>query len=278
MPDSLLFYQWTSPYQAVEQMEDTTLFCLDSLFKAQATPDSLIRESLFRHHQLPVEHAEEILRYAAPTEPWIFGIVILLVSIICLFLKKFNVNIPLLFNVAFDSRKLNHILRDNNINHASSLTALGLVCISSFALLGYFLYLHLHIDIFHTKGPVLFGLIWLICMTVYFTRNGLERLLGNIFDNLETSELFINSNYAFNLIESIIILPFTFFLFYSPSAAGIIFQIICWTLGLLFIVRVIRGFQLILTHSKGLKLYLFYYLCTFEVVPIIILIKVFISL
>ena len=54
-------------------------------------------------------------------------------------------------------------------------------------------------------------------------------------------------------------------------------DILAGILGLLFVVRLIRGLQLILTFSKTPKFYLFYYLCILEIVPIIIIIKVAIS-
>ena len=56
---------------------------------------------------------------------------------------------------------------------------------------------------------------------------------------------------------------------FNNSEAGVI--------ALLFTIRLIRGLKLILTFSKTPKVYLFYYLCILEIVPIIIIIKVVIS-
>lgn len=278
MPDTLSFFQWNTPYMAFEQKSDSVSFCLDSILKGRTAPDSILHESLFKQNLLPVVHGDEILRVSTMAEPWVFVISLLLLFSICFFLKRYSISIPRLFNLTFDSRHLSHMLRDNNLNHNSSLAPLGIVCASTFSLLAYYICIHFQIRILSLQGPLLFAVIWLMCLSFYFIRNGIERMLGKVFDNSEASVIYINSNYAFNLIESILIIPLTFFLFYTPHAANIVFNIGCWALAILLVVRIIRGLQLILTYSKGIRLYLFYYLCIFEIVPILLLVKASISL
>ena len=117
-------------------------------------------------------------------------------------------------------------------------------------------------------------LLVVVCCTIYFTRNGILRFIGNAFENRESVHIYLSSNYIYHLLYGIVATAFAFFIFYTDYAGQTFLYILYGIIALLFIIRFLRGMQLILTYSKTPKLYLFYYLCILEIVPIIVLIKV----
>ena len=119
--------------------------------------------------------------------------------------------------------------------------------------------------------------LFAVSIVVYFTRNGIFRFLGNAFNNSESVHVYLSSNYVYHLLYAIAASGLAFFVCYTDTVGPVFFYILTGIIALLFTIRLIRGLKLILTFSKTPKVYLFYYLCILEIVPIIIIIKVIIS-
>ena len=107
-----------------------------------------------------------------------------------------------------------------------------------------------------------------------FLKNSLIRLLGNVFEDRSVTMLYISSNNLFYFVGGFVFVPLMLLLFYCPAATETILKTTIFLVGIIFIVRLFRGIQLILTNSKTSKLYLFYYLCIFEIVPILVMAKI----
>jgi hypothetical protein len=66
--------------------------------------------------------------------------------------------------------------------------------------------------------------------------------------------------------------PLTLMLLYVPWGNTAVLVAMGALVALTFVMRMIRGVKLFLTISSTLSFYLFYYLCTVEAIPIVILI------
>ncbi len=103
----------------------------------------------------------------------------------------------------------------------------------------------------------------------------LQKLTGFIFYKLDQMNEYLHNVYVYNKILGIFLLPLSFAAFYTPGkitevllAAAILFYVI----SLFF--KIIRGFQIIIKND----VFIFYsilYLCTLEILPVIIGYKIF---
>lgn len=274
------------PYYATDTIPtDTvgdTLGCVstptciyDSLFPYAEPVPPTIRKSLFTHHQLAVQNSHEITIQRQGTPGWLFGFVIFSIFLIGIYLHSKQLKIVTLLQSAINTRALDRMLRDTNLTHATDQAPIALMMLVPVSLVCYYFFFPHNIstglDVAH------YLLLFLGCCAIYYTRNGIFRFIGNAFDNQESMHMYLSNSYLFHILYTIVAAAFAFFVFYTDNVGKIFFYILAGVIGFLFIVRLFRGMQIILTLSKSQKFYLFYYLCILEIVPIIIITKAVIS-
>lgn len=93
-----------------------------------------------------------------------------------------------------------------------------------------------------------------------------------IFKTTKPSNEILTQLLIFNFLSGIVVLPFITLFYYSESSTFLIFGIVIWSI--IQIYRFIRLFVLGFSYSIFSGLHLFLYLCTLEIVPIVILIKI----
>ena len=247
----------------------------DSIFTPieQAVPT--VRKSLFSHHELAVQHNHEMEIHHAGVSGWYFGFIALSIFLICAYLRTKQMGLLTLLQSAIDHRAMGRMLRETNLTHAPDQAPLALLMLMPVTLVAYFFF-------FPHMGNTLYDilhylLLYVASIAIYFTRNGIFRFVGNAFNNSESVHIYLSSNYIYNLLYAIVASALAFFVCYTDNVGPIFFYVLAGIIALLFSIRLIRGLKLILTFSKTPKVYLFYYLCILEIVPIIIIIKVVVS-
>ena len=256
---------------------DTTVYCCvyDSIFSPLKQEPLEVRKSIFSHHQLQVEHNHEININHDGAPGWFFGFIVLSIFLICTFLRRKQIDILTLLQSAIDHRAMSRMLRDTNLTHAPDQAPIALLMLLPVTLVGYFFFFP-HPD--NIWSDVLqYVILYAASIAIYFTRNGIFRFVGNAFNNSESVHVYLSSNYVYHMLYAIAATGLAFFVCYTDSVGSVFFYILAGLLALLFIRRLIRGLKLILTFSKAPKVYLFYYLCILEIVPIIVISKVVIS-
>ena len=247
----------------------------DSLFTPIDASQIPLHKSLFTHHHLQAQNQHEIAINHAGTSGWYLGVIALSICLLCIYLRAKQIDLVRLLQSAIDHRAMDRMLRDTNLTHAIDQSPIALIMLIPAALIG-FHYLNPITD--NVFSSLLQYLILLLgCYAVYFFRNGIVRLLGIAFDNSESVHIYLSSNYVYHLLYAIAMTAMAFFICYTDSMGTIFLYILLGIIGLLFIFRLFRGMQLILTLSKTSKLYLFYYLCILEIVPIVVITKLAIS-
>lgn len=261
------FYLWDTPYQQPEQTEVNTGISLDSIFPMREIQPPMVRRSLFTHTTLPVTHDDLQQRTAAAPAPWIFVALVLLIALMFLYYNRNKFHISALFMAAADHRAMDRLVRGANLN-ATRLAPMGLFVTTAIATSGYLMALA-------HNGIV----IWLLCIVTlaaaYMLRNLVARLLGNVFDDKDAVSVCITSNYIYHLLLATALAPLLLLQAYLPWGRDIIFYIMAALTALCLIIRLIRSLQLFLTFSKSRSFYLFFYLCTVEAVPLLVLAKWF---
>lgn len=93
-----------------------------------------------------------------------------------------------------------------------------------------------------------------------------------IFKTQKSSSEILTQLFIFNLISAVAVLPFITLFYYSEFPIFLFIGIIIWSI--IQIYRFIRLFVIGFSYSIFSSLHLFLYLCTLEIIPIVILIKI----
>jgi hypothetical protein len=95
---------------------------------------------------------------------------------------------------------------------------------------------------------------------------------GIIFKTAESSRAYQLNTLIFNQITGIAIFPFALMAFYWENTTFLIIGVVI--VSLLFGYRLFRGILTGLANKNYNLLYLFLYLCTLEILPLLLLVKV----
>lgn len=262
------FYQWdTTAIDTVVQVQEVNLgISLDSIFPPIDRPEPQQRQSLFTHHGMTVQHEQPIVRRNDAVPAWMFVVLMVLTVLLFVYYKARKISIGELLKSTIDSHAADRLVRSCNMVRVSTLIPAGLLTV---AILGVAVF---QAAMMHT-GPGGYLLLAGGIAVAYLLRNALVRLLGNVFDSKDNVTAYITSNYLYHLVLATVVLPLLFLQVYMPwGNMAVIYVIIALTV-LVFVMRLARGIKIFLTNSKGSSFYLFYYLCTVEIVPFLVLIK-----
>lgn len=262
------FWQWdtTAPMQEVVDLG----IPFDSIHRVREIPDTVFRQSLFSHHTLQVHHQGVLPREenAAPT--WVFGILLLLTTLLCLYYRQRKIKMTVLLRSTVDVRAMDRLIRDCNLNRSILMLPMGLLTVATVSL-----------PLHHLALPQT-GILGYLALTVaisllYILRNALLRMLGNTFEDRQGINLYITSNYLYHLADATALIALAYLFFYLPGAETTMLYLMAAFLGVAFLMRFVRGVKLFLTHPNSSCFYLFYYLCIVEAIPLLVIIKWFIE-
>ena len=234
----------------------TVVCAYDTLFTPMGPTEPVLHRSLFTHHHLPVQNSHETTIQHQGSPGWLFVVIILSITLICIFLRNKQIRLVDLLQSAIDHRAMDRMLMP-------------------ISLVGYYAFFPQVSNIW--TNILQYILLFAVCIAVYYTRNGIIRFIGNAFENSEAVHIYLSSNYIYHLLYGIAATAIAFFIFYTDRVGQTFLYILLAVIALLFTARLLRGMQLILTNAKTQKFYLFYYLCILEIVPLIIVSKVVIN-
>lgn len=258
------FWQWDTTTLVQETVDLGIPF--DSIHPVREMPDTVFRQSIFSHHTLQVRHNGMLLREDTSTPAWIFGILVLLTALLCLYYRLRKIKLTEVLKAAVDVRAMDRLVRDCNLNRSTLMLPMGLLTVALISL-----------PIFHLTMPQT-GIVGYLALSaalslLYILRNGLFRMLGNTFEDKQVISLYITSNYIYHLIDATALIVLAYPFFYLPGAETTMLYIMAAYIGLAFLARFFRGIKLFLTHPNSSSFYLFYYLCIVEVTPVLVLVK-----
>ena len=107
-------------------------------------------------------------------------------------------------------------------------------------------------------------LYWLLKITVI-------RLLGVVFHTYPATTNYLQNILVFSFITGLILLPLLMLTFFLHS--NILLYIALIITGLLYLFRVMRGFFIGISLKRFSHLFLFVYLCTLEILPVLVILK-----
>lgn len=265
---SLPFYLQTDAYNVPTDVEVNTGIPLDSIFRPYEAADTVYRQTMFIGHKLAPSHKELQQRSDTVAPGWLFAVIVLLCASLCLYYRVHKLKISEISKSLFDSHAASRTVRGNL--QGATLLPIALLLCSALAVAIWWVAMR------HTAPWVCFVLAPALTLG-YMLRNALLSGLATIFDRNDTMTAYINGNYIYHLLLATVVTPLLFLLVYLPGATQIIIGVIAGLTALTFVLRFLRGCKLFLTFSKGFSFFLFYYLCTVELIPLLVALKWIIS-
>ncbi|MFA5971786.1 MAG: DUF4271 domain-containing protein [Lentimicrobiaceae bacterium] len=278
LTDTIGFFDYCIPLtnESVHPTADSLLKYYDYTIYNYITPfpapkQFLQTTSIFRPHNLPLIHKEplEINRQATDF--------ITVVFLTCLFIlawiqTSYSKRLIQIFRAVAQPHHVNQLEREGNLFKERISLGLGIIyfMISS-------VFIFLIVQEFNAvptglSNLVFTGIIFAGLLAYELSKSSLVYVSGIIFDTRETSRQYQLNILIFNFAIGVVLLPFVLIAFYWSSlvllTSGIIIVL------LLSAYRLIRGFLTGLENKNYNLFYLFLYLCTLEILPLLLFYKV----
>jgi len=125
------------------------------------------------------------------------------------------------------------------------------------------------------KGLKYYSLIILVILILWFIKNTAVRFVGKIFKNHIILSEYMHTNFIFNMVTGLILLPFIIVSVYLPSLIAVYTGIALWLV--IFFYRFVRELFTGLTYTKFSLFPRILYLCTFEIIPFLVFTKLIMS-
>ncbi|MBR4505582.1 MAG: DUF4271 domain-containing protein [Bacteroidales bacterium] len=262
------FYLWdtTAADSTLQVLEVNLGIPMDSIFPPIDRPEPLQRNSLFTHHGMPLLHEQPVARRNDAEPAWMFIVLMALTVLLVVYYRTRKISLGELLKSTIDSHATDRLVRSCNMVRVSTLVPAGLLTVAMLSVAVF------QAAMVHT-GPGGYLLLTGGIAVAYLLRNLVVRLLGNVFDSKENVSAYITSNYLYHLVLATAVLPLLFLQVYMPWGNMVVLYVIVALTVLVFVLRLSRGVKVFLTNSKGSSFYLFYYLCTIEIVPFLVLTK-----
>lgn len=253
---------------------DYLLLCNDSIFAPYAADSvTLFRPSMFANSHTSHFGNEPQLRDVSQGFDWMFFVIIAMLALVSINLNRLRFNLKDIFASLFNQHTQGRVERENNVK-TSSLLSMTFIYLASVAAVATRIATS-QLDVILTiPEPLFFAILTGILFLYVILRGGLIRLIGSIFNDIYPVQAYLTSNHFFFFVGALILPPLLLFVFFAEPIEQTALAIATAIIAIILIVRLARGLQLILTNSKTSKLYLFYYLCTLEIVPILVMVKI----
>jgi len=227
--------------------------------------------SVFKPHNLEPKHTGPLAINQQATD-WIT-----IVFLACLFIfawiqTSYSKRLSQIFRAVAQQHHINQLERDGNL--FKERIALGLS-------LNYFMVASIFIfQILHEFGSipvgfnnlVITGIIFGAILVYQVLKSLAIRVSGVIFNSSESARQYQLIILIFNYIIGIVLLPVVIIAFYWNSVFFLISGLAI--ISLLILYRLVRGFLTGLNNKSYNLFYLFLYLCTLEILPLLLIYKV----
>jgi hypothetical protein len=241
-------------------------------FQSLLSPAHAHASSFFTSHQLKTQDIRPV-PFTKYQPDWILGLLLLCFILLARVQVYSKRRLRQIMMAPYSKRFLNQLVRDGDLFSERISLATGFLYFITVSLFIYQL-----TEFFFTREPerfiggfTLFALICIFLTGFWVLKITLIWFLSFIFRTRQTSREYLLNILIFNILTGIFLLPFLVFMVYLKCA---VFLWICVIIfALFFFFRLIRGFLIGISITKFSWLFLFVYLCTLEILPLIVLLK-----
>jgi hypothetical protein len=254
----------------IKASPDTTL-----TFQSTVFPLPVYSKSIFQSHQL--QPSDFQINQLHKTQPdWVLAILLLCFVLIAWVQVFYHKRIRQIFRAPFSRRFINQLTRDGNLFMERIAVAMGIVYLLAFSLFIYeFNEQILGFTFRGINGISLYLLITLFNMGFLAIKVALVQLLGMIFKTRDTTSNYLLNILIFALLSGPVLLAILIFVVYLKST--VLLYLCMSMLIIIFTFRFMRGFFIGMALTKFSYLFLFVYLCSLEILPLLVLIKILLN-
>jgi hypothetical protein len=242
------------------------------LIQVQVSDSNLRCKSVFSGHALqPKTNAPLKLDVAQPD--WIFGLLLICTALLLFAKLSYDRRMGQIFGAFLRQRQLLLLIREGNILSERITPPLIILHMLSFSL---FFFLLIDAELgrpdFLQNEYLLFLLI-LGCYAFFFgLRLFIIFTLGWIFASKETTQTYIVNSLIIDEVCGMFLIPVCLMVFYAPHPAGHYTMLTAAVLfAVLLLYKLTRNFMVGISNPNFSWLYLFLYLCTVEILPVLFL-------
>lgn len=245
---------------------------LNDSFPYLKTQPSLFTDKAYIYAKdMPMQRREK----TGPSD-WIFGIILLILFIVAILLRYASSSIFEFIKGCFSKQQICITVKDGSIINYLSLIPILLIFIPIVSLFLYIILKFYSIDVLIPyKGYLLYVIIIASWIILYFLKILFIRFFGTVFRGKKISVFYIQNQLNFNsLMGFLLIIPMILLLYFDNYYQEIFIFIFLFLFGILYVIKLFRCFYLIINTFKFSSIYLFFYLCTIELLPILLIGKV----
>jgi hypothetical protein len=208
---------------------------------------------------------------------WFLGILIISLGLLAYLHHNFSKYIKQIFDSLYNIHSLNRLCSDRNVFYKRTSLLLNMLFILVGSGFLFEISEHYQILITTSRGfDILFFSAVLVVFILYYFL--ISYSWGALFETNKSLTLYYHNFSIFNKVISIVLLPLILiFPYLQFEQRGIILVIGFFLIGFIYLFRILRGFQIVLTERVSF-FYLFAYLCTFEIIPLAFVYKVYIQI
>ena len=229
--------------------------------------------SMFKNHLLKPTHNEPLIR-EAQTQNWVTLVLFSVFLLIALLRTYYQKRFTLVINSFFNNRFSNQIIRDENALTQRTSVILSVVFFLSMGLFFYQASSYFRLSLGNFNSFQTYLLIILICVLFYAFKIVSNKVGGYLFKVSKETDQFILNQFIGWQVLGLIMAILALLISYTSiiNREYLIYSGIIILLGG-FLVRLVRSFGIAKANVLS-PIYIFLYLCTLEIIPVLIIAKV----
>ncbi len=250
----------------------------DSLyqFNKNSSESAKVLKSLFTEQQDPINNMLPSNRSVTNID-WITIHLIISLCLIAYVQIYYSKRFRQIMGAFFGIRYMNMLSKDGNLYRERISIPLVVVYLISFSLLIFlFITQYIYQPVFDLRGLKLFSVIILVVIIAWFIKNLMINFVGNLFKNYLILTDYTHTNFVFNMVIGVLLMPIVIIAVFLPSVEMVYTGVIIWLA--VYFYRIIRQIFTGLSYTKFSLFYRILYLCTFEIIPLLVLTKLVMSL
>jgi hypothetical protein len=242
-------------------------------FQSLLSPASPPGQSFFTSHQLRIQSIHPI-PYIKYQPDWILGLLLFCFVLLAWAQVFYRRRLRLILMAPFSKRFLSQLVREGDLFSERISIAAGLIYLLTTSLFIFEGYELMIVKGYRglLGGLPLFAMIGIFLLGFWVLKTGMIQFLSFIFRTRTTSREYILNILIINILTGLVLLPLLVFAVYLKSVIFLWFCMIIFAL--LFIFRFVRGFLIGISITKFSYVFLFVYLCSLEILPLIVMMKV----
>jgi len=226
--------------------------------------------SVFVPHNLTTKHSSP-LSIAHQSTDWITLIFVLCLFVLAWIQSSYSKRLSQIYQAVAQPHHMNQLEREGNLFKERITLGLSFIYYTVTAVFVFLIFRE------YTEVPVglsdisFTGIILTVLFILQMLKSGIVYLTGIIFDTREAARQYQLNILIFNDIIGITLFPIAITAFYWNSILLLTFGIVI--VSLLLIYRLFRGILTGLENKSYNLFYLFLYLCTLEILPLLLIFK-----